>query len=93
MNFAALVLSPGGVTAWLAVGLIVGWLAAKMMGDATYGSAGDLLFGALGALIGGVLFEVFVTGEPAFWGAVLGALIGGCLVVGVARAVTAFRSA
>ena len=45
MFFADVVLQPNGIGAWLAVGLIVGWLAGKVLSEPTYGIAGDLWLG------------------------------------------------
>lgn len=38
-------LDPGGIIAWLAVGLIAGWLAGKVMKGAGYGLIGDIVMG------------------------------------------------
>jgi uncharacterized membrane protein YeaQ/YmgE (transglycosylase-associated protein family) len=93
MLFADVVLDPGGIAAWLAVGLIAGWLAGKLMETASFGVLGDILLGLLGALVGGVVLGWFVRGEPAFWGTVLAAFLGACMVIVVVRAIVAARRA
>jgi uncharacterized membrane protein YeaQ/YmgE (transglycosylase-associated protein family) len=93
MCFADIVLNPGGIAAWLVVGLISGWLAGKVMEGGGFGVLGDILLGLLGALIGGVVFGYFVTGEPAFWGTVLVAFLGACVLIVVVRAIVASRRA
>ena len=48
MIFADLVLPPASIAVWIVVGLIMGWLAAKMIENPSYGIMGDLL-GSIGA--------------------------------------------
>jgi uncharacterized membrane protein YeaQ/YmgE (transglycosylase-associated protein family) len=93
MLFAGLVLHPGSVAAWLAVGLIAGWLAGKVMETPSYGIMGDLLLGSFGAFVGGALPGFFVAGDPAYLVAVLTAFIGACILIVVARVVAARLSA
>ena len=54
--FADLVLDPGGVVAWLAVGLIAGWAAGQVMKGTGFGVIGDIVVGLIGAFIGGLVF-------------------------------------
>jgi uncharacterized membrane protein YeaQ/YmgE (transglycosylase-associated protein family) len=93
MIFANLMLHPASVAVWIVVGLIVGWLVAKAMENPSYGIIGDLLLASIGAVIGGALLGLFVEGDPAFWVAVLTALIGAFVVVLGGRVVTARLSA
>jgi uncharacterized membrane protein YeaQ/YmgE (transglycosylase-associated protein family) len=93
MLLADFVLEPGGVAAWVAVGLIAGGLAGKVLESPSYGTMGDLFLGLTGALLGGSFAGFFVTGQPAFWFSVLVAFVAACLVIGVVRAVAALRSA
>ena len=46
-------LDPGGLIAWLIVGLVAGFLASRMMHGGGYGIIGDIVVGILGAFIGG----------------------------------------
>lgn len=87
MTFANLVLDPGSILAWLVVGLIVGRLAGKVMPIPGHGIVGDILLGLIGALVGGALPSLFVTGGPGFWVGVLTAFISACIFVGGARAI------
>ena len=50
--FATVALEPGGVIAWLLVGLIAGFLASRVMGAGGYGLVGDIVVGLIGAFIG-----------------------------------------
>jgi uncharacterized membrane protein YeaQ/YmgE (transglycosylase-associated protein family) len=93
MTFANLVLDPGNILAWLLVGLIVGRLAGKVMPNPGHGVIGDILLGLIGALVGGALPSLFVTGGPGFWVGVLTAFIGACIFVGGARALVVHLTA
>ena len=54
--FADVYLEPGGIIGWLAVGLIAGFLAGKVMKGSGYGIVGDIIVGLIGAFLGGLLF-------------------------------------
>jgi uncharacterized membrane protein YeaQ/YmgE (transglycosylase-associated protein family) len=90
--FASFILHPGGVIAWLAVGIIAGWLAGQVMRGAGYGLIGDLVAGLLGALLGGFVFGQFFFGEVGFWGSIGVAFLGACLLIYVVRVVALKRT-
>jgi uncharacterized membrane protein YeaQ/YmgE (transglycosylase-associated protein family) len=56
-------LNPGGIIAWIVVGMIAGWLADKFVKGGGYGLIGDLVVGLLGALIGGFLVGFLLRGS------------------------------
>jgi len=93
MIFADLILHPASIAVWIVVGLIVGWLAAKVMENPSYGLIGDLLLASIGAVVGGALVGFFVDGDPAFGVAVLTAFIGAIVAVVGGRVVVARLSA
>jgi uncharacterized membrane protein YeaQ/YmgE (transglycosylase-associated protein family) len=65
-----------GVLAWILIGLIAGWLAAKIT-DAPRGLIRNLIVGLLGSLIGGFLFgKIGIHVVPDFWGELITATIG-----------------
>lgn len=80
-------LHPGNIAAWIAVGLIAGWLAnkvVKVVGGGGYGVVADLALGVIGALAGGVSFRLLDGSEAGFWGSLALALLGaGTLLAGV----------
>ena len=83
MAIFAIALNPGGIVAWLVVGLVAGWLAAKVMGGGGYGLFGDIILGLGGALLGGLLFGLLrgddgVVGDAGFWGSIAVAFLGAC---------------
>lgn len=41
---------------WVIAGAIVGWLASQIMTKDSYGIQTDLIIGAVGGLVGGILF-------------------------------------
>ena len=42
---------PGGIIAWLIVGLIAGWLAGLFMRGRGYGMVWDIILGLIGAFV------------------------------------------
>jgi len=88
--FAALELEPATIAMWLAVGLVCGWLAGKMMEEASYGIIGDLGLGVFGALLGAGVFTFFWGG---LWMGILAAFVGAGVLIGAGRAIMAIRRA
>ncbi len=89
---AAVYLEPGGLIAWLIVGLVAGFLAGKVMKGSGYGLLGDLLVGLVGAFLGGLLFGSLVNAEYALIGSIVVAFIGACLLIAVVRFIAPGRS-
>jgi len=85
--FAEVVLHPGGIVAWLAVGLIAGWLAGKVVTGGGYGVVIDIILGLAGAFVGGFVYgqvtgsDTGVGGDTGFWGSLLVAFLGACLLL------------
>jgi uncharacterized membrane protein YeaQ/YmgE (transglycosylase-associated protein family) len=89
----AIVFSPAGITAWLLIGLIAGWLAGLMMKGSGYGVIGDIVVGLIGSVLGGVLVSVFVEGTVGFWGSIGVAFVGACVLIFLVRAISGHRAA
>jgi uncharacterized membrane protein YeaQ/YmgE (transglycosylase-associated protein family) len=83
--YAAIVLTPGGVIAWLVVGLVAGWLAGAVMKGGGYGVLGDLIVGLIGSFFGGLLMGFFIEGSAGFWGSIVVAFIGACVLIALVR--------
>jgi len=82
-----MVLEPGGVIAWLIVGLVAGWLAGQFMKGGGYGIVGDILMGIVGAFIGGFLAGMLgFQGQAGLLGSILIAFIGAVVLIGLVRA-------
>jgi uncharacterized membrane protein YeaQ/YmgE (transglycosylase-associated protein family) len=86
--FAEIALNPGVIIAWLVVGLIAGWLAGRV---GSHRIIGDIIIGLIGALLGGLIFSLFVQGDTGFWGSIPMALLGACILVAIFHAVTPRR--
>src|SRR5690348_3622327 len=92
MSLATLVfaaaLAPGGIIAWIIIGLIAGWLAGVIMPGKGFGFLGDIIVGLVGAFIGGLLMNLLVPDANfGFWGSLVVALIGACILVAILHAV------
>jgi uncharacterized membrane protein YeaQ/YmgE (transglycosylase-associated protein family) len=80
-------LDPGGIIAWLVVGLIAGWLAGLVMKGGGYGILGDIVMGIIGALVGGFLFGLLMPGSSAgLLGSIVVAFIGAVVFIAIVRA-------
>jgi len=87
-------LDPGGLIAWLVVGLIAGWLAGKFMKGGGYGVVGDIVLGIIGAFVGGFIFSILLPGSSAgLIGGIVVAFIGAVILIALARALTGRRAA
>jgi uncharacterized membrane protein YeaQ/YmgE (transglycosylase-associated protein family) len=91
-TFATIVLEPGGIIAWLVVGLIAGYLAGKVMRGAGYGLVGDIFMGLIGAFVGGIVFGLVYTGAEGFWGSIVVAFLGACALIFLVRVVAFNRT-
>lgn len=93
MTVAALVLGaalqPGGLIAWLVVGLIAGFLASAVMRGGGYGIIGDIIVGIVGAFLGGLIVNLLVPDASfGFWGSIVVAFIGACVLIAILRAIS-----
>ena len=58
-------LEPGGLIAWLVVGVVAGMLAGMVTRGGGFGLIGDLVVGLIGAFIGGLVFSYLLPISPA----------------------------
>jgi uncharacterized membrane protein YeaQ/YmgE (transglycosylase-associated protein family) len=80
-------MSPGGILAWLIVGLIAGWLAGQFMRGGGFGLIGDIVMGIIGAFIGGLLFAFLLPGSSVgLLGSIVVAFIGAVVLIALVRA-------
>jgi uncharacterized membrane protein YeaQ/YmgE (transglycosylase-associated protein family) len=80
-------LNPGGIIAWLLVGIIAGWLAGQFMRGGGFGLIGDLIMGIIGAFIGGLLFSFLLPGSSVgLLGSVVVAFVGAVVLILLIRA-------
>lgn len=86
---SAFLMTPGGVVAWLLVGLIAGALAGMLMRGGGYGIVGDIIVGLVGAFIGGLVASFLgLDGSTGIIGTTIVAVIGACILIAIARAVS-----
>jgi uncharacterized membrane protein YeaQ/YmgE (transglycosylase-associated protein family) len=85
-------LEPGGLIAWILVGLIAGWLASVVMGRGGYGVIGDIIVGLVGAILGGWLFSLVGVGAGGLIGSIIVAFVGAVVLILLLRALTGARS-
>jgi len=86
--FAEIMLFPGGILAWLVVGLVAGWAAGVVMKGGGFGILGDIVVGLVGAVVGGGLFGMVVHDAFGFWGSIVVAFLGACLLIAILRLLT-----
>jgi uncharacterized membrane protein YeaQ/YmgE (transglycosylase-associated protein family) len=85
-------LDPGGLLAWLVVGLVAGWLAGQFMKGGGYGVVGDIVLGVIGAFVGGFIFSLVLPGSSVgLVGSIVVAFIGAVVLIALARALTGNR--
>jgi len=86
-------LDPGGLIAWLVVGLVAGWLASRFMKGGGYGLIGDLVLGIIGAYFGGFIFSLVLPGSSVgLVGSVVVAFIGAIILIAIVRALKRTRT-
>jgi uncharacterized membrane protein YeaQ/YmgE (transglycosylase-associated protein family) len=86
-------LAPGGLIAWIVVGLIAGFLASTLMRGGGYGIVGDIIVGIVGAFLGGLIVDLLTPDATyGLWGSIVVALIGACILIALLRAFTRGRS-
>jgi len=83
----AATLAPGGVIAWILVGLIAGALAGRVMSSRGYGCLADIVVGIAGAFIGGFIVSLFTTKTFGFIGSIVVAFIGASLLIALLHAI------
>lgn len=89
----AAALNPGGIIAWIVIGLLAGWLAGVIMPGKGFGLIGDLIIGLIGAFLGGLILNLLVPDATfGFWGSLVVALIAACILVGIIHAVAGSRT-
>jgi uncharacterized membrane protein YeaQ/YmgE (transglycosylase-associated protein family) len=98
MTVATLVLGamldPGGLVAWLIVGLVAGFFAGRVMRGGGFGVLGDIVVGIIGAFIGGWVSGLLgIGGSYGLIGSIVIAFMGACLLLALFRLIVDRRPA
>jgi uncharacterized membrane protein YeaQ/YmgE (transglycosylase-associated protein family) len=93
---ADVTLSLSNVLWWLLVGLVVGFLASRVIRGGGFGLIGDIVVGLIGAFIGGWLagflgLGVGVGGSSGLIVSIVVAFIGACILLAILHLVTRGR--
>jgi len=70
---------------FLAIGILAGWLAGKIMRGGGFGLLGDLVVGVIGAVVGGWIFGLLHIAAWGLIGSLLTALVGAMAFLYVIR--------
>jgi uncharacterized membrane protein YeaQ/YmgE (transglycosylase-associated protein family) len=90
---SGIILQPGDLLAWLIVGLIAGFFASVIVRGRGYGCLLNIVIGLIGAVIGGYLAGLLnISGSYHFWGSVIIAFLGSCILVAILQLFTGGRS-
>jgi uncharacterized membrane protein YeaQ/YmgE (transglycosylase-associated protein family) len=90
---SGVILQPGGLLSWLIAGLIAGFLASAIVRGHSYGCLLNIVIGLVGAVIGGYLAGLLgISGYFHFWGSVIIAFLGACILVAILQLFSPRRS-
>ena len=81
-----------GWIGWIIIGGIAGALAGMVMRGGGFGILGDIIVGIVGAVIGGLILGLFVHMTVGWWGSLVTAFIGACILIAILRAIAPKRS-
>ena len=84
-----MMLTSGGIVAWLMAGFISGWVAGKVVHGRDFGLIGDLAVGLLGSLLGGLIADAFLPDSFGLLASVAFAFVGAALLLVLIRVVGA----
>ena len=74
-----------GLILFLAIGLVAGWLASRVMRGGEFGLVGDLIVGVVGAYVGGWLFGLLGISAGGLLGSLVTAFVGAVVLLYVIR--------
>ena len=81
-----------GVISWIVIGLVAGWLAARIT-NAPRGLLRNLAIGLIGALLGGFLTKrLGIAVMPDFWGELITATVGAVIFLFICQTILDWNS-
>ena len=79
-------LRPGGLFAWLLVGLLAGWIAGMITQREGFGCIGNIAIGVVGAFLGALILELLdFQGTVGFIRSVAVATVGAVILLAIAN--------
>lgn len=79
-------LEPGGLIAWIVVGIVAGWVAGTLTRGSGFGCFTNVVIGLLGAFIGQLVLELLdFRGSVGFLGSIAVATLGAVILVAIAN--------
>jgi uncharacterized membrane protein YeaQ/YmgE (transglycosylase-associated protein family) len=86
-------LNPGGILAWIVIGILAGAIAGRIVQGRGLGCITDLVVGVIGAFIGGYLVSLVAPGNQyGFLGTLLVAVLGAVVLLAFVRLVAGSRA-
>lgn len=83
---SGIVTTPGyGIIATILIGLIIGFIADRIMGPGGLGLVWSVILGLIGSVVGGFVFSLFGMGGYGLIGQILIGVVGACIVLFAAR--------
>ena len=70
---------------FILIGLCAGWLAGQFMKGGGYGLVGNLIVGVIGAILGGVLFNILGLSANGLIGSLVTATVGAVVLIALLR--------
>jgi uncharacterized membrane protein YeaQ/YmgE (transglycosylase-associated protein family) len=79
-------LEPGGLFAWIIVGILAGWIAGVVTRGTGFGCIANVIIGLIGAFIGQLILELLnFRGSVGFLGSIAVATFGAVVLVTIAN--------
>ena len=79
-------LDPGGLFAWIIVGILAGWIAGVVTRGTGFGCITNIIIGLVGAFIGQLALELLnFRGSVGFFGSIAVATFGAVVLVAIAN--------
>ncbi len=72
------------ILAFIVIGILAGWIAGLIMHGRGFGPVADLVIGVVGAVIGGLLFDLMNITAYGFVGALAMSVLGAVVLLGIA---------
>lgn len=80
-----------GIISWIIIGALAGWIASMIMNtNEEQGAFGNIVVGILGAIIGGWVLDLFMSGDHLTGlnlGTLLTAILGAVILLAIVKAV------